>query len=204
MFRLGASGYPRASAAHVSSGIGGWILLCSMYAGSPETAQANLCRAARRPRPGHPRSGPSSRCRGGGIRTHDLFVPNHATWGFDDVGYVGPRKFSQLSCIGWVGARRSRENLLRTACGLRHLVVKAAFDLPRAGTLKSGCQFGRLLDGLATPDHDGSATKDHVCEWTSRSSHSSLPLVVRCSLFLRGGVSYWGPRCFGRPPAGFA
>ncbi len=50
MFRLGASGgYPRASAAHVSSGIGGWILLCSMYAGSPETAQANLCRAARRP-----------------------------------------------------------------------------------------------------------------------------------------------------------
>ena len=59
--------------------------------------------------------------RGGGIRTHDLFVPNHATWGFDDVGYVGPRKFSQLSCIGWVGARRSRENLLRTACGLRHL-----------------------------------------------------------------------------------
>jgi hypothetical protein len=56
--------------------------------------------------------------RGGGIRTHDLFVPNHATWGFDDVGCVGGSEFPQVSCIGTVGVRRRCENVLRTDCGL--------------------------------------------------------------------------------------
>jgi hypothetical protein len=82
--------------------------------------------------------------RGGGIRTHDLFVPNHATWGFDDVGFVGRSEFSQVSCIGCVGIRSQRADLLRTDCGLRMVSCPETFKLRKAATLKSGCRFSRL------------------------------------------------------------
>jgi hypothetical protein len=83
--------------------------------------------------------------RGGGIRTHDLFVPNHATWGFDGVGFVGRGDFCQVSCIEGVGVRRRRETLLRTACGLTVVSCsKPGAELREAPTLKSRCQFSRL------------------------------------------------------------